>query len=90
MKMGNSAPLSAPLRAELEALSARPESSIDTSDIPEVTDWSQAQRGRFHRFTKQDDQILDIDVLNWFLKHNDDHRARINEVLRDYIERHEV
>jgi uncharacterized protein (DUF4415 family) len=90
MKMGNSAPLSAILRAELEALAARPENSIDTSDIPEVTDWSQAQRGRFFRFTKKDEQILDIDILNWFLKHDDDYRARINEVLRDYIEHHEV
>ena len=33
--------------AELEALAAMPDDEIDTSDIPEVTDWSNARRGIF-------------------------------------------
>ena len=35
-------------RAELEALAAIPDDEIDTSDIPEVTDWSGGVRGLFH------------------------------------------
>ena len=33
--------------ARLEALAAMPDSEIDTSDIPEDTDWSTAERGKF-------------------------------------------
>ena len=34
--------------AELTALAALPEDAIDTSDAPEVTDWSGAKRGLFY------------------------------------------
>ena len=34
-------------KAELGALEALPEDQIDTSDIPEVLDWSDARRGLF-------------------------------------------
>jgi len=55
-------------RAKLKALAARPDSEIDTSDIPEMTDeqWKHARRGHFYRPRKQ--QItarVDADVLNW-------------------------
>ena len=36
-------------QAEIDALKAMPDDEIDTSDIPEVTDWSSAKRGMFHR-----------------------------------------
>ena len=35
--------------ARLEALENLPEDQIDTSDIPETTDWSKGRRGMFHR-----------------------------------------
>lgn len=34
---------------ELEMLMNIPDAEIDTSDIPEVSDWSKAQRGKFYR-----------------------------------------
>jgi hypothetical protein len=37
------------LTSELESLKAMPDAAIDTSDIPEVTDWSNAERGKFYR-----------------------------------------
>jgi hypothetical protein len=37
------------LTSELESLKAMPDAAIDTSDIPEVTDWSKAERGKFYR-----------------------------------------
>jgi hypothetical protein len=40
-------------KAELEALATLPDDQIDTDDIPEVTDWSDAQRGLFYRPVKQ-------------------------------------
>ncbi len=36
-------------KVEIDALKAMPDDEIDTSDIPEVTDWSNAKRGMFHR-----------------------------------------
>jgi hypothetical protein len=45
--------MSAPERRELTALGKMPDSAIDTSDIPEITDWSGARVGRFYRPLKQ-------------------------------------
>ncbi len=36
-------------QAEIDALMAMSEDEIDTSDIPEIVDWSNARRGMFHR-----------------------------------------
>ena len=40
-------------KAELSALAALSDDQIDTSDIPEVRDWSDAKRGLFYRPAKQ-------------------------------------
>jgi hypothetical protein len=45
--------LTAEQKAELEALATLPDDQINTDDIPEVTDWSDAQRGLFYRPVKQ-------------------------------------
>ncbi|HWW15963.1 MAG TPA: hypothetical protein VN310_14980 [Candidatus Dormibacteraeota bacterium] len=41
-------------RAKLKALAVRPDSEINTSDIPEMTDaqWKRARRGHFHRLRR--------------------------------------
>jgi hypothetical protein len=38
-------------RTRVKALAARPDSEVDTSDIPEMTDeqWKNARRGHFYR-----------------------------------------
>ena len=43
-------PLSDAQRANLKALAARPDSAIDTSDIPEMSDeqWTNAKRRNFY------------------------------------------
>jgi hypothetical protein len=38
---------------ELRRLAEQPEERIDTGDIPEVRDWSNAERGRFYRPVKK-------------------------------------
>jgi uncharacterized protein (DUF4415 family) len=67
--------------AELEALSERPDSEIDFSDNPEVTDerWKNAI---FYRPVKQ--QItarLDSDVLHLLKSQGKGYQSRMNEIL---------
>ena len=71
--------------ANLKRLSARPDSEIDTSDIPELTDeqWKHAVRGRFYRPVKR--QItarVDADVLDWLKRQGKGYQSRINAILR--------
>jgi uncharacterized protein (DUF4415 family) len=88
MKKGNSDPLTPKLQAEIEALEARKE-KIDTSDMPEVTDWTGARRGVFYRPVKQLMSLrLDADVIAWFKSQGEGYQTRINNALREYIERH--
>jgi uncharacterized protein (DUF4415 family) len=55
------------LAAELDALAAMPDDTIDLSDMPEVTDWSGWTRGKFYRPVKKQVTVrLDADVLEWF------------------------
>ena len=76
-------------QAELSALEALPDDQIDTSDIPEVRDWSDARRGLFYRPVKQQITLrLDADVVNWFKGQTLDGRGyqtKINRALREYV-----
>jgi uncharacterized protein (DUF4415 family) len=71
--------------AKLKALGVRPDSEIDFSDIPELTDeqWKKAERGRFYRPVKQ--QItarVDADVLAWLKAQGKGYQSRLNAILR--------
>jgi uncharacterized protein (DUF4415 family) len=77
------------LRAELVAVEAMPDADIDTSDIPEVADWSGAVRGRFYRPVKQLLSVrLDSDVVAWFKSSGEGYQTRINAALREYVASH--
>ena len=52
MKKGNSE-LTEKQRATLKALEELPDDRINTTDIPEVLDWSNARRGVFYRPVKR-------------------------------------
>ena len=72
-------------REHLALLAALPDESIDTSDIPELTDeaWSAGVRGRFYRPVKQ--QItarVDADVLDWLKSEGRGYQGRMNAILR--------
>lgn len=76
------------LKAEAEALAARPEDDIDLTDMPEVADWSKAERGRFYRPVKQQLTLrLDADVVQWFKANTPGggYQTRINQALRRYV-----
>ena len=76
-------------RERLERLAAKPEADIDTSDIPEVLDWSGAVRGGLYRPRKEAITIrLDADLLAWFKDHakgGRGYQSEINRVLRQHV-----
>lgn len=89
MKRGNPEPLPPELRAELEALAALPESSIDTEEMPPVADWNNAVRGAFYRPVKRPVSLrIDADVVDWFQRQGQGYQTRMNAALREYAERH--
>lgn len=80
---------------ELAALAARPESEIDTSDIPEWTeaDFADAIRLqgrplaevlRLYRIRKAAITArIDLDVLEWLKSKGEGYQTRLNAILRD-------
>jgi uncharacterized protein (DUF4415 family) len=75
-------------RAALKALAAKPDDQIDTSDAPEVLDWSDGKRGLFYKPIKQQLTLrLDADVVDWFKQQGEGYQSRINAALRDHVGR---
>jgi len=73
---------------ELEALVRLRDEDIDTSDIPEITDWSKAVVGKFYRPIKSPVTIrLDADVLDWLKRSGPGYQTRINALLRQAMHR---
>lgn len=74
------------MQKELATLVARGDAEIDTSDIPEVTDWRGAERGRFYRPVKQVVTIrIDADVVAWFKSRDRKYQTAVNRALREYM-----
>ena len=89
MKKASSKPLSAQQKKELAALAGLPDSKIDTREMPEVRDWSNAKRGLFYRPVKQQLTLrLDADVVAWFKEHAPKgYQTDINRALREHVGR---
>ena len=79
--------------AEVEALAGLPDDQIDTTDIAEVLDWSDARRGVFYRPVKRQITLrLDADVVAWFKAHahgGRGYQTAINRALREHVQHHE-
>ena len=77
--------------AELDALAELPDDEIDTSDIPEILDWSGGRRGIFYRPVKQQITLrLDADIVAWFkfkAKGRRGYQTDINRALREHVQR---
>ena len=75
--------------AELEALEAMPDSEINLTDMPEVTDWSNWTRGKFYRPVKKQLTLrLDHDLIQWFKTRAGGARGyqtQINAALRKFV-----
>ena len=91
MKKATSKGLAKEQKAEIVALANLPDEEIDTSDIPEILDWSGAKRGLLYRPVKQQVTLrLDADVLAWFKANAPSGRGyqtEINRVLREHARR---
>ena len=90
MKKGD-AGLTDEQRAELAALAELPEDQIDTTDSPEVLDWTHARRADLYRPIKQQVTLrLDADILAWFKERapgGRGYQTDINRALREHISR---
>ncbi len=79
------------IQEQLRKLEDLPDDKIDTTDIPEILDWSDARRGVFYRPTKQQITLrLDADIIAWFKAHARDGRGYqtdINGALRAHVRR---
>ena len=70
-------------REELLKLAATPDREIDTSDIPEITDFTGFEIGKFYRPVKQTVTVrLDSDVVNWLKQGGKGYQSRLNAILR--------
>ena len=83
--------LSAERRAELIALAEAHAQNIDFSDAPYLGDeaWAHGESGRFYRGGSEPVQpvLVANDVLVWFRKQGEDYQTRINDVLRQEMQR---
>ena len=93
MKRATSKPLTKEQKADLATLEALPDAQIDTSDIPEVVNWPDAQRGLFYRPVKKQITLrLDADVLAWFKRNapgGRGYQTEINRALRQHVQQSE-
>ncbi len=70
---------------ELKTLAQQPDTHIDYSDIPPLTDeyWKNAVRNPFYRPIKMHTTVrLDADVLVWLKQQGKGYQTRLNAILR--------
>ena len=72
----------------LKRLAERPDDEIDYSDIPEITDFSGFEVGKFYRPMKEAVTVrLDADVVHWLKRDGKGYQPRLNAILRREMER---
>ena len=81
--------LTAEQRIELRELDELADDDVDTTETPEILDWSDARRGVFYRPVKQQITLrLDSDVVAWFRTRAEGGRGYqtdINRALREHV-----
>ncbi|MEI6208967.1 MAG: BrnA antitoxin family protein [Desulfuromonadales bacterium] len=76
------------IEAELKNIAAMSDDDIDTSDIPEISDWSNAVIGKFYRPVKEAVTVrLDADLLHWLKQGGKGYQSRLNAILRKEMTR---
>lgn len=72
----------------LKRLAERPDDEIDYSDIPEITDFSGFEVGKFYRPVKEAVTVrLDADVVHWLKRDGKGYQTRLNAILRREMEK---
>ena len=76
---------------QIRTLESLADDQIDTTDAPEILDWSDARRGVFYRPVKQQITLrLDADIIAWFKAHargGRGYQTDINGALRAHVKR---
>ena len=80
-----SKPLTRKQKDQLGRVAHMPDSEIDYSDIPELTDQQLAQFRRSPKVLVT--TRIDRDVYNWLKKYGEGYSTRINEILRAVMSR---
>ena len=79
------------VQEQIRALENLPDDQIDTTDAPEILDWSDARRGVFYRPVKQQITLrIDADIIAWFKAQAPEGRGYqtdINGALREHVQR---
>ena len=66
-----------------------PDSEIDTTGMPPITDWSHAVSGPFYRPINRPLSLrVEADILDWFQRQGQGHQTLMNFALREYVEGH--
>jgi len=84
-RVGSGRPVTARQHSEIAALSAKPDSTIDYSDIPRLPArfWKNAVRNPFYRPVKRQVTVrLDSDVIAWLRRRGKGYQTRLNHLLR--------
>ena len=85
------AELPSDVEAQIRALEVLPDDQIDTTEAPEIPDWSDARRGVFYRPVKQQITLrLDADIIAWFKAQahgGRGYQTEINGALRQHVQR---
>lgn len=76
-------------------IDAMTDDEIDYSDIPPITDemWKTGVlREGFKTVSKKDQEnsLIDLDIIEYFKSRESNYRAKINQLLREYMEAHPV
>ena len=79
--------LAAARKRDIASIAAKTNATIDFSDMPEVTDWSGAEIGRFYRPAKRPVTMrLDDDVIAWLKSYGRGYQTKANLLLRHAME----
>ena len=90
-------PMSEERKAELRALAQRPDSEIDFSDIPELTEdfWKNAKPlAELHQMDKLEEDERELqglfgqELVSWLLKHGKNHKAQLQKLLQQFALQH--
>lgn len=57
------------MREEIDAVAAIPDDDIDTGDIPEITNWSGAERGKFSTVPSSQTRLTAATIEDHILNH---------------------
>ena len=89
-KQGELPPLAEERKTELKGLAAMPDSAIDYSDIPPLTQefWQSAVPNPFYKPIKTHASLrIDSDVMAWLKSQGKGYQTRINAILREAMMR---